>query len=328
MIILMSLLQTELLKNISEGFVKSPIQIFISIIIIILFIGIFVLIGVITAVRTKNILINQLFKKYEKLLLLFNVTIEENKILNKLSIYLKNPDNKYLLLTDPNIFHNALNKLRTKENIEGIILHALEKKLGFLNFSPDTIIKSTFDINNGALVIIIFSFNKKTTGHVIKSEEFLKVKVSSEINFIVKEENAKIVTYNYTGGYVFNVRLKDYKDGIMYFTHTAKTKIYQRREFYRKNKKRFVFIHRKETEDKPETAMILDLSGGGASIDNSILKFKVGDEFKISFPKIKNNKLIVNAEVIRTSKNNSVIHVKFNNLIPLFYDKIIEIVNS
>ncbi len=324
----MNISQTDLLKNISEGFIKSPFQIFISIIIIILFIGVFILIGIISAGRAKNILINQLFKKYEKLLQLFNITNEENKILKKLSIYLKNPDNKYLLLTDPNIFHNALNKLRTKENIEGVILHALEKKLGFLNFSPDTIIKSTFDINNGALVIIIFSLNRKITGLVIKSEEFLKVKISSEINFIVKKENAMIVTYNYTGGYVFNVRLMDYKDGIMNFTHSTKTKIYQRREFYRKNKKRFVYIHRKETEDEPETAVIFDLSGGGASIDNSILKFKVGNEFKISFPKIQNNKLIVNAEVIRISKNNSVIHVKFNNLIPLFYDKIIEIVNS
>jgi hypothetical protein len=324
----MNISQTDLLINISEGFIKSPFQIFISIIIIILFIGVFILIGIISAGRAKNILINQLFKKYEKLLQLFNITNEENKILKKLSIYLKNPDNKYLLLTDPNIFHNALNKLRTKENIEGVILHALEKKLGFLNFSPDTIIKSTFDINNGALVIIIFSLNRKITGLVIKSEEFLKVKISSEINFIVKKENAMIVTYNYTGGYVFNVRLMDYKGGIMNFTHSTKTKIYQRREFYRKNKKRFVYIHRKETEDEPETAVIFDLSGGGASIDNSILKFKVGNEFKISFPKIQNNKLIVNAEVIRISKNNSVIHVKFNNLIPLFYDKIIEIVNS
>jgi|GEM_PF-4877650 len=326
--ILMNMSQTDLLKSISEGFVKSPFQIILTIVIIFFFIGLLILIGVITANRAKNILIDQLFKKYEKLLLLFNITDEENKLIKKLSFYLKNPDNKYLLLTDPNIFHNALNKLRTKGNIEDKILYPLEKKLGFLKLSPEKVIKSTFDLNNGALVIIIINFHKKISGHVIKSEEFFSVKVNSDINYIIKKENIMIVTYNYTGVYVFNVRLKTYKDGIMYFTHSTKTKVYQRREFYRKNKKRFVFIYRKETGDKQETAVIFDLSGGGASIDNSVLKLKVGDEFKIYFPKIKNNKIVVNAEVIRMSRNNSVIHVKFNHLMPLFCDQIIEIVNS
>ncbi len=328
MIIIMYLSQSDLLKSIAKGFVKSPFQIILTSIIIILFLFFLIFIGMITAHNARKLLIIQLLKKYKKLLLLFEITDEEKKIIENLSAFLTNPDNKHLLLTDTNIFHHALNKLRTKENIDGLTLHAVEKKLGFINLLPDTILKSTYDINNEDLVIIVFNFNKKITGHVIKSEEFLRVRVNREINFVKKKENAMIVTYNYTGVYVFNVRFKEYKDGIMYFTHSSKIKIYQRREFYRKNKKRSVFIYRKETEDKKENAVIFDLSGGGASIDNSVLKFKIGDEFKIFFPDVSDNKIIVDAEVIRTSKGNLKIHVKFNHLIPLFYDQIIEIVNK
>jgi hypothetical protein len=320
--------QVDFLKSVSDGFIKSPMQIIISVIMIILFVLFLIILGVVTTCNARKLLMAQLLTKYKKILMLFKITDDEKRMIEKLSVFLTNPDSKYLLFTDPNIFYHTLDKLRAKENVEGLLLHDLEKKLGFMDVLPDKVLNSTHDINNGNIVIIIFKFNKKITGHVIKSEESLKVKVINETNFLIKGKNALIVAYNYTGMYVFNVRLKEYKDGILGFTHSTKFKIYQRRNFYRKNKKRPIFILRKETDNKPETAMILNLSGGGASIDNSFFKFKVGDKFKISFPKVKNNEIIIDAEVVRTSKNNSVIHVKFNDLIPLFIDHIIEIVNS
>lgn len=326
--LLMILSPEEFLTAVSNGFNKSRGQILLFALIIIISISALILISFILKKNADKIFNNRLNQKYKNLLLIFDINNKEKKIVEKLSSFLFDNKKKSLILTNPNIFHNTLNKLREKENINGLILHSLEKKLGIHNVSVNSTLKSTHDITNGTNVSIFFGPNNKITGNILESEKYLKIIVYRENLNINKGAKTVILTYNNTGKYAFFTKLIEYKDDIMCFYHSSKFKIFQRREFYRKIELSPVLVQRKKIDDSPKKTSILNLSGGGACIDNSKIGYKIGDIFKLYFQKNQKNNLIINAEVIRTSKKQSKIHVKFKKLIPVLQDQIIGLVNT
>jgi c-di-GMP-binding flagellar brake protein YcgR len=320
--------ENEILQEISKSFTRSPLLIYIATIGVVAIIIVLIATSIISRLTAKKIMLNQLFTKKKQLFETFKINEKEKKLIEKLSQFIENRNKQPMLLTDPYIFHGALNKLRKMETVDGLVLHPLEKKLGFQDFSPYKIIKSTHDIKNGSVVFIIFNNKRKIAGHVLESEEVVRIKVDDNDYTIQNGTNALLVTHNYTGFYEFYTSLKECKNNIMCFYHSNKTKAYQRRQFFRNHKKRIVTVQRKGVDVRLLKTTVLDLSGGGACIDNTKLDYKVSDEFEMHFPIDIDQDLTINAEVLRITDNGAEIHVKFNHLIPLFQDKIIKIVNS
>ena len=167
----------EYLHGVSRSLIKSPMYIIGTIVIILILFIIVFLIFKFYNYKDKKSYQSILKDKYESYINKFKITEEEKKIIEKLSTFLKNPEKKYLLLINPNIFHYALNNLRKIEHIKDSILKSILLKLKFNKVSPYMSLKTTYDMPDGMPVYVVLNSNYKISGKIVKSENYLLVAI-------------------------------------------------------------------------------------------------------------------------------------------------------
>ena len=88
-----------------------------------------------------------------------------------------------------------------------------------------------------------------------------------------------------------------------------------RREHLRKKVRLPVSVRQAEGTGQPVKSVLVDLSGGGASLRNPEARFKASDRLELTFaPDAR--ALTVPARVLRTSRSGAVLHVRFDGLPP------------
>ena len=324
----------EFLDSVSKGLAGSTYQIILGLVTLFIFIFIIIMISKIHKYKEKKELKIILDKKYNNLIKQYSITTNEKGIIERLSKYLRNPEKKYLLLLNPNIFHFTLNKLRElillnkQKYLDSKTLYSLEHKLGFNKISKFSELNTTYDLPDDISVYVIFSKDLKISGRIINTEDEIKVSLENRIQENLKGQKAVIYTHTYSGVYVFYTRVKKNEKYQLSLEHTFKLKALQRRNFFRKSVHLPVLIEKTGDVKNSVKSVLYDISGGGASIDNKKLGLKPHDDVNISFP---NNKLLtlrLNAEVIRSSRNGKTVHVKFNHLKSPTQDRIIRLINK
>jgi hypothetical protein len=99
-------------------------------------------------------------------------------------------------------------------------------------------------------------------------------------------------------------------------------KQYQRRNYYRRKTHLSVFVTPLHTGGETYRSTLLDLGGGGASLGNPQSLFKAGDLLELSFSSGASD-FRLPAEVVRISRNASVLHVQFRSIAESARDRII-----
>ncbi len=324
----------EFLESVSQGLAGTTTHIYLAIIFLAVFIFIIILISKITKYKENKELKIILNKKYSSLIKELKISKGEKDIIERLSRFLRKPEKKYLLLLNPNVFHSTLNKLRElilkdkKQFLDDRILFSLERKLKFNTISKFSELDSTYDLPNEMSVYVIFNKDQKISGKIKNTEEAINVIIKNSIIDIIEGQKAAIYTNNYSGIYVFYTKLNKIDNNQLSFEHSFKMKALQRRDFFRKNILLPVIIEKTGENNKPVKTVLYDISGGGASFDNTNLGLKAHDDIKISFPDNNLLTLRLNAEVIRCSRDGKISHVKFNHLKDSAQDRIIRLINK
>ncbi|MBA7689092.1 hypothetical protein ES703_97587 [subsurface metagenome] len=84
-----------------------------------------------------------------------------------------------------------------------------------------------------------------------------------------------------------------------------------------------VFIKPAGSEERPLESILLDLGGGGASLKNPNRSFKPGMDLELSFHPEGESRMFIIAEVLRISKNGTILHLRFGPLKETTRDRII-----
>ena len=90
-------------------------------------------------------------------------------------------------------------------------------------------------------------------------------------------------------------------------------KRYQRRLHARKKIRIPVFVHAHQSASPPLDSTLLDVSGGGASLQNPKGVFELDQMVELSFSP-KGEKVRVIGQVVRVSRDGQVLHVEFRQL--------------
>ena len=119
--------------------------------------------------------------------------------------------------------------------------------------------------------------------------------------------------HNAAGIFSFPTRVTDQTEGGVRLAHSSQITRHQRRKFYRGKVRLPVFVASSSIAAVPQESLLLDLGGGGASIQNPGGQLKKGNLITLSFsPEI--GTLRSPAEFFRVSKNGRIISVKFESL--------------
>ena len=75
-----------------------------------------------------------------------------------------------------------------------------------------------------------------------------------------------------------------------------------------------VYVSSAICDDEADLSQFIDIGGGGASLENPGRRFSAGDTVELTFHPDGNRALNLIATVVRTSRNGSVLHVKYGNI--------------
>jgi hypothetical protein len=246
--------------------------------------------------------------KYERLIRDFDLTINEMDFIDRLSIYLKYPEKKYLLLQNRMVFSSALNRLKEHEAISSALLASLTGKLHYNKIDTRAVVKpfSTVNISINSPVLVEID-KKKLRGYVTKNDSKV-LGVTTRDHIPSQTEGVRVFLYtgHARGFYAFISQINSIADHTLYLDHRKRETIKQ------KNVDLPIFIQK---EDEKRNAVLktslTTLLSNGAILLNPEKKLRKHDDIQLFIdPKMKDS-FYTNAEIVKRYAKRTHIEVRF-----------------
>jgi hypothetical protein len=238
--------------------------------------------------------------------------------------FLKDPEKKYLILISQPTFNFCAAKLRKKESVSASSIAELRNRLGFRLQGPEQIPASSGELPDGqGLLIVGIKGNLRAQGRVGKQEpRSLVVELVAGSPAFRERESVRVYFQNRSGLFSFDSSVQSVQNRTLLLEHGEEIKRIQRRKYYRKRISQPVAVRRPDSEDQHAVSTFYDLGGNGASLKNPQKRFSSGDDLELTFLAAGERFTLV-AEVLRTSKNGDVLHVRFAPMRESTRDRII-----
>ncbi len=249
--------------------------------------------------------------KYDKYLLNLTLTDEELHFIAKLSKFLENDELKYNMLTNKRSFSNCVSELQKVEKCSKVLVNTIERKLNFPVRRAVNHYFSSEDLPVGMPALVMPGDGKKLAGNISENTQSsitLKLKNKS-VQF---RDTMRVSVYFHDNQKIFiiNSTVQEQNDDLLSLTHSL-LKSQKRRAFKRKRIKLPIVIKHLDYEEIPLHSYIINLSEGGASLENPDFKFKKNDRVILYYHIDTEEGFHIRAEVLRLSAKGRIMHVHF-----------------
>lgn len=311
-------------EEISKGFVKSPLEICLFIIIILaIVIGSFLLYrhGIKKYSEDKLLQAQRLF---DLAVTRKGVSEAEREVLERLASHLKRSEGKNLLFEKKAVFNACVRKLLREEKVSSSLLASLRLKLGFNVLGNEGIPHSSAELPLEMPVLIMQKGRRQNTGRVLGVDSRSLIIELGDASTPPKPGiPVSIVFENPSGHYSFTTSVKAVGKGIINVAHSEAIERFQRRTFYRKKLLMPVYVKRTGTEEHHTLTTLIDLGGGGASITNPEQRFVLDDKLSLTFFTPGRKRINLSATVVRVSENGETLHLSFGDMPESSRDRIL-----
>lgn len=238
----------------------------------------------------------------------------DHQLIKRLAGFLPFPQQKHRLLVNPQIFDECAGHLLAEQRIEQEAIRNLRSKLGFPKNANNFLPGSSLDLPLDMPVIIVQKGKPTVRGRLISSvESSIGIEIEGEPSTAPADGPINVYFQNRAGFFSFSTRVASREEKILRIDHSDKIKRYQRRRNARKQLRLPVFIQPYQGTSAPLKAVLLDLSGGGASLQNPNRTFRIDQQVELSFGP-QGEKFHVLGQVVRVSRGGQIIHVEFQAL--------------
>jgi hypothetical protein len=255
---------------------------------------------------------------------------EDHQLIKRLSEFLPFPQQKHRIMVNPRIFDFCARRLIAARPGEQKAVRSLRDKLGFPKNAEVLLPVSTRDLPLDMTVVVVQKGNPPVRARVIaKDEASLSVELQGQASEAPAAGQAAVAAagaaaapaaipisvyfQNRAGFFSFSTRITAREDQVLRLDHSDAIRRYQRRRYARKQLRLPVFIHPYEGSSAPLKSVLVELSGGGASLQNPNRAFKADQQVELSFAP-HGEKFHVLGRIVRVSKGGQVVHVEFQAL--------------
>lgn len=305
------------------GFAASTVEILIVAAFVVLFFGALIIWARRRAREESRVRREHAEELYQQLREERELTHSEDDAIQVLSQYLNHPERKYVLLQSQSMFNAAAaSALRDAAVSEGTV-SALRVKLDYTDAASNRPPHSTADLPIGAAVLVGRKKQRTVKGRVLEpTQASFRIQTDQEERPFVFGTLVRVIYQNNIGIFAFSCAVEGFEDGVLALTHDEEPEQVQRRRYYRAELHLPVHVRATGRKDTPKESEFLDIGGGGASLINPAGEFEAGNTIELSFHPDSREPLHVQASVIRTSENGSVLHVRFEQMRESMRDKI------
>ena len=235
-------------------------------------------------------------------------------------------EHRYRILISRDNFEEAVKKMRKENPLPEPLFEELEEKLAFCCFENPRIVDDTRQLPSGTPLYIVTEESEGFHGRIAANDPTGIVAEVGRIDAF--DSDVQKVKVQYQQGrqiFQFTTRARKQEAGTLLLDHDRELARLERRDFFRVKRKMQVTF-RKAEDDEIHRVKLIDIGGGGAGVDNSEGYLREGDEVRLTLDLPKAGKVPVNARVVRTTQENTVAHLQFEDLLEGTRDKIISFV--
>ena len=250
-------------------------------------------------------------KKYELYLLKLELPDDELEFIHKLTAFLDNEELRYHMLTNKRTFSHCAAELRKKEKFPKVLQDSIERKLNFPAKKIVTNYFSSEDLPAGMPALIILVDGKKISA-VIEENSRSSIRLKIKKPIAPMREGTGIGVYFHDNQKIFTINstILDQTETSLTISHSL-LKSQKRRAFKRKKVKLPAVLKHSDFEEIPMHSYIIDLSEGGASLENPDFNFKKNERITLYYHIDTEDGFHIGGEVIRLSAKGRIIHIKF-----------------
>jgi hypothetical protein len=304
-----------MLDDFYRGFAAGPLEIIILALVLLLFVLGLVLLYVRLSRREERERRERAAETFEHLAEEKRLTPSERQTLEVLARFLNAPEKKYMLMRNQSMYNACAESATEDELVSEREVAALRVKLGFVSRSMEAPPDSTAQLPVGSSVLILQEGRPSVRGQVLEpSTTAFRVGVEAEQMPFPRGSRVEVLYQNNSGMYTFRSAITTFEKQVLHLEHDEQPERVQRRRYYRRNVALPVYVRRAGSAAKPAESRFIDLGGGGASLENPQGRFRSGDGVELSFHPDSEEALNVQANVVRTSRRGSVLHVNFEHL--------------
>jgi len=250
-------------------------------------------------------------QKYEQYLLKLSFTDEELEMITKMTVFLESDQLKYHMLTNKRTFLYCAEKLRKKEQYAKALQDSIERKLNFPSKKVGGNYSSSEDLPPGMPALVIIDEKNKASATITENNRSdLVLMLKKEI--LQLREGMRISVYFHDNQKIFiiNTTVLEHTDKKLKVAHSPLSS-QKRRSFKRKKIKLPAVLKHSDFEEIPMHSYIIDLSEGGASLENPDFNFKKHDRITLYYHIDTDDGFQIRGEVLRLSAKGRIMHIKF-----------------
>ena len=319
------------IKDVTSGFMSDPLEVILILVMILVFVLVVLGIFLFQNRRMRQRLTMQSARAWTRALGRHKLSGPELSLVRQAARFVSDPDTKkHLVLTNQATFNHCFGRLLSAGGASEKEVAALRVKLGFARASTEKRVTSTAILPAGIRLFIVQRESKKFYGTLMQSTpEGLVIRID-DADVIAPGPGSELRCYfNVRNGtFHFQTSVRGLDGQIIRIDHSEKINRTQRRRYYRARTNIQGRIGVAGSDQTPTPARILDISGGGASIENPGLKFNQGEDIMIQFKTEDDAEYKLIAEVRRLSRGGRLIHAGFGPLGDATRDRLISFVLS
>ncbi len=240
----------------------------------------------------------------------------DRALLDRMAEGLHDPRDKSLLLQDQRVFNLAAATLLENDPFlsQGDVA-TLRSHLGFTGAPPGIAPHATAELEAGASVLLDDSRHNPVPATILPHQgTVLRVRIPEDAPRFSSGRPVYIVYRNAAGIFRFKCTLYGRKEQVLELNHSEKGERMQRRGYFRRSMHLPALLASQlEPESQLETHLT-ELGGNGATVHNPENQFTRDDAVELTFRPDKMGNITVIARVVRTSRDNSLLHLRFVNV--------------
>ncbi|HUI72719.1 MAG TPA: PilZ domain-containing protein [Spirochaetia bacterium] len=303
----------QFLNSLAQGFVQTRLEIqllFLFLIALFLIFAGYLAAQKVSADRQMRRRSRELL---EHLLLRLELNAEETALLGRLARHLDRAQPEYTLLVSRRAFDACADRALLSGDASVDRLNALRLKIGFHLTRPDEVPASSTELPEGSPVILAWTPGRRARATIVaQAPAAMMAKLDQGVPPPARGARLRAYFHNSAGVFTFLTRVGARAGDAMLLEHSSRITRFQRRRYYRRAERLPVLVTSAEAIEGSQETVLLDLGGGGASLQNPGENLRKGDFLDISFsPSV--GKLTLEAQVLRVSKDRKVVHVRFQS---------------
>jgi hypothetical protein len=303
----------QFLTSVAQGFVQTPIELALLLVFVVALVLVFFIAFMAQKLKADRETKRRGQEMLEDLAEKLSLGRDDRKLLTLLAVHREKGVPEHLLLVNRHLFDACARKALAAGKSSEIQLNTLRLKAGFRLKEAEEVPSSSAELPDGSAILVQWASRKPCPAVIVgQGPGLMSARLGHGTAAPPRGASLRVAFHNAAGIFSFVTTVIGTSGDVIHMEHSSSFERLQRRRYYRRRERLPVFVRSASPRGPAGESVLLELGGGGASLENPRSMMKEGDRLEVSFSRGMDT-MTLPARVLRISPDRAVIHVQFES---------------